>query len=141
MENVAAEGQEEEASLYERLGGEPAISAVVDDFVGRAANDPDVNFTRQGTGREWEPTDENVAILKKHLVQLLCQSAGGPQQYEGKELRLAHAGMQITDAEFDALVDNLVASLDAFNVPLREQDELLEIIESTRRDIVEAAAP
>ena len=77
---------EEKATLYSRLGGEPAIKAVVDDFVGRAAANPKVNFARAGSPVEWKVTDESVAKLKKHLVQLVCAVTGGPQKYEGREM-------------------------------------------------------
>jgi len=124
-------------SLYERLGGEPALTAVVDDFVGRAAGDPAVNFTRKGTAMEWNPTPENVAKLKKRLVQFIGMATGGPQKYEGKAMKPLHAGMKITSAEFDALAKDLIASLDKFKVPQREKDELIAVVASTKGDIVE----
>ena len=128
-------------SLYERLGGEAAITAVVADFVGRAAADPAVNFTRQGTAKPWDPTPENVALLQKRLVQFISMAAGGPQQYEGKDMKTAHAGMGITSDEFDAIAADLKASLVTFNVPQQEQDELLAAVASTKGQIVEEAAP
>ena len=124
-------------TLYERLGGEAAIQAVVGDFVGRAAADPAVNFTRQGTGKEWNASEENIAGLKKHLTEFLCLSTGGVQLYEGKDMKTTHEGMKITSGEFDALAADLKASLDKFNVPAREQQELLGIAGSTRSMIVE----
>lgn len=127
-----------EAALYERLGGEAAIKAVVDDFVGRAAGNPKVNFTRKGTDKEWKATGESVDVLKKHLVQLIAMVTGGPQKYEGRDMKSVHQGMKITDEEFNALAGDLKASLDHFKVPAREQDELLKIVGSTRGDIVEA---
>ncbi|MDB5318412.1 MAG: Hemoglobin-like protein, partial [Phycisphaerales bacterium] len=101
-------------SLYDRLGGEPAITAVIDDFVNRAAGDPKVNFTRKGTDKEWPATPENVAKLKKHLTQFVCMATGGPQKYEGKPMKPVHAGMKITEAEFGAIAADLIASLDKF---------------------------
>jgi hemoglobin len=128
-------------SLYERLGGEPAITAVVDDFVNRAAGDPAVNFTRAGSGgKTWDATPENVAMLKKHLTQFICSVTGGPQAYEGKDLAAAHAGMKITDDQFNAIAGDLAASLDKFNVPEAEKNELLAIAGTTRGSIVEAPA-
>ncbi len=128
-------------SLYERLGGEAAITAVVADFVGRAAADPAVNFTRQGTAKPWDPTPENLALLQKHLVQFISMAAGGPQQYEGKDMKTAHADMGITSDEFDAIAVDLKASLVTFNVPQQEQDELLAVVATTKGQIVEEAAP
>lgn len=124
-------------SLYERLGGGPAITAVVDDFVGRAAADPKVNFTRKGTGHEWSPSADDLARLKKHLVQFISMATGGPSTYEGRGMKPVHAGMGISEAEFNALAADLIASLDKFKVPEREKNELVAIVASTKKDIVE----
>lgn len=132
-------GQAPDQSLYDRLGGEASIAAVVDDFVARAMADPAVNFTREGRPRPWEATPENLAKLKKHLVQFISLSTGqSPGIYEGSDMRSAHAGMKITAAEFDALAADLAASLDKFNVPEKEKGELLAIAASTKSEIVEA---
>ncbi len=122
----------QQKSLYERLGGEPAITAVVDDFTARAAADPKVNFLRGG-----KYANVDVPKLKKHLVNLVCSVTGGPQKYTGRDMKTLHKGMGISDAEFDALAGDLVASLDKFKVPAKEKDELLKIVGSTRGDIVE----
>ncbi len=125
------------ASLYSRLGGEPAIKAVVDDFVGRAASDPKVNFTRKGiAGAEWNPSAENVAHLKAKLVEFIDMASGGPQKYTGKDMKTAHKGMKITSDEFDALAADLKASLDKFKVPAKEQSELLGAVAGTKDQIV-----
>jgi hemoglobin len=123
--------------LYERLGGQKAITAVVDDFVARAAGNPKVNFTRKGTNMEWQPSEENIRVLKKHLVQLVSMVTGGPQKYEGRDMKTVHRGMMISDEEFDALAGDLIATLKKFKVPKPEQDELVKIVASTRKDIVE----
>ena len=128
-----------EKSLYERLGGEAAITAVVDDFVPRAAANPAVNFTRQGQPRTWEATPENVAKLKKHLVQFVSIATSAKDvTYEGRDMVAAHEGMKITDAEFDALAGDLSASCDALGVPAKEKAELLAVAGSTRGSIVQA---
>ena len=126
-----------EKSLYDRLGGHAAITAVVDDFVARAAADARVNFTRKGTAMEWEPTEKNIARLKMRLVQFVSMATGGPKTYEGRDMKSSHAGMKITAAEFDALAEDLIASLDRFKVPQKEKDELVGIVGTTRKDIVE----
>jgi truncated hemoglobin YjbI len=126
-----------ERTLYDRLGGENAIRAVVDDFVTRALNDPKVNFTRKGTPAEWKATPENVDHVKKTAVELVGMVTGGPQRYTGKSMKEAHKGMEITQAEFDAFMADVKASLDKFNVPAKEQDELTKIVASTAPDIVE----
>ena len=127
------------ASLYDRLGGDAAISAVVDDFVNTAAADPAVNFTRAGVAGapKWDPTPENVAILKKHLTEFIEVAAGGPQKYEGRPNKEVHAGMKITEAEFGAIAKDLSNSLDKFKVPQKEHDELMAAVAGTHDDIVQ----
>jgi hemoglobin len=125
-----------EKSLYQRLGGEPALTAVVDDFVDHAAADPRVDFTRGGRYHQLD-----VPRLKRQLVNLVGQLTGGPQKYTGKDMKTLHAGMKITAAQFDALAADLAASLEKFKVPGREKDELLTIVGSTRKDIVAPVVP
>jgi len=121
-----------QGSLYDRLGGREAVVAVIDDFVGRAAADSRINgkFAR---------TD--VPRLKAMLVEQVCAATGGPEQYTGRGMRETHDGMGVTAGEFDALVADLVATLDAFKVPAAEQQELLGILGPLRSDIVEVEAP
>ena len=125
------------SSLYDRLGGAPAIRAVVDDFVARAAENPRVNFFRKGQSREWRPSDADVATFKTRLAQFIGMATGGPEKYEGKDMKTAHTGMKVTNDEFNALAADLSASLNKLGVPVKEQAELLAIVETTRKDIVE----
>ncbi len=119
-------------TLYERLGGKDAITAVVDDFVARCAGDDRINgkFAR---------TD--VPRLKSMLVDQICQASGGPCTYEGRAMRETHDGMGVTAGEFDALVEDLVATLNQFSVPKASQDELLGVLGPMRADIVEEESP
>ena len=118
----------DQGSLYDRLGGSVAITAVVDDFVARCAGDSRINpkFAR---------TD--VARLKAMLVEQVSNATGGPVQYTGRGMRETHRGMHVTAGEFDALVGDLVATLTQFNVPELTQSELLDILGPLRSDIVE----
>ena len=116
------------ASLYERLGGLDAIAAAVDSFAARCAGDDRINA-------KFARTD--IPRLKKMLVDQLCEVTGGPCTYTGRDMRAAHDGMGVTAGEFDALVEDLVATLDEFNVPKAEQDELLSLLAPLRGDIVE----
>jgi len=115
-------------SLYERLGGLEAITSVVDSFVGRCAGDDRIN-------RKFERTD--VPRLKKMLVDQVCEATGGPCTYTGRDMRAAHDRMGVTAGEFDALVEDLVATLGEFDVPKAEQDELLGLLGPMRDEIVE----
>jgi hemoglobin len=114
-------------SLYDRLGGKPAITAVVDDFVANVAADSRINQRFAGT---------NIPRLKSLLVEQICEAAGGPCKYNGKNMLDAHRGMRITEGEFSALVEDLVKSLDKFKVPAQEKNELLTALGSMKPQIV-----
>jgi hemoglobin len=120
------------ATLYERLGGLDAIRAVVDSFVARCAGDDRIN-------RKFERTD--IPRLKKMLVDQVCEATGGPCTYTGRDMRETHDGMGVTAGEFDALVEDLVATLDQFDVPMAEQEELVGLLGPMRGDIVEIESP
>lgn len=114
-------------SLYERLGGKPAIQAVVDDFIGNVAADNRINGFFANT---------NIPRLNTMLVNQICQATGGPCKYEGRSMKAAHAGMGVSEFHFNALVEDLVKSLNKFNVPEREKKELLTALASMKGDIV-----
>ena len=122
----------DQQSLYERLGGGDAIVAVIDDFVARCAGDSRINgkFVR---------TD--VPRLKAMLVDQVTAATGGPATYGGRSMEETHDGMGVTAGEFDALVGDLVATLNRFNVPDTEQQDLLGILGPLRSDIVEIESP
>jgi hemoglobin len=115
-------------TLFDRLGGRVAITAVVDDFVARCAADSRINpkFARTDVGR-----------LKAMLVDQVSAATGGKVEYTGRSMSDTHRGMQVTAGEFDALVEDLVATLNQFNVPDAAQSGLLGIIGPLRGDIVE----
>jgi hemoglobin len=115
-------------SLYSRLGGRAAITAVVEDFVGNVAKDNRINQFFAGA---------DIPRLKRLLVQQICAGTGGPCKYEGRSMREAHRGFGIGNGDFNALVEDLVKSLKKFNVPAREQQELLAILGPMRRDVVQ----
>jgi hemoglobin len=133
-------------TLYERLGGEPGIQKIVDDFINRALEDPRVNWSRKGVVKggvlrrdrsvEWAPTAQNVARLKKHFVQFISVASGGPAEYSGKPIKPAHADMQITEAEFAAAIGDLKASLDHLQIPAPVQKDLIANYESARPRII-----
>ena len=120
-------GTTPQKSLYERLGGKDAITAVVDDFVGNVAADKRINgfFAKA-----------NIPNLKRNLVDQICQASGGPCAYTGKDMKTAHAGMKITEPEFNALVGDLKGALDKFKVGEKEQSELLGTLGGMKPEIV-----
>ena len=115
-------------SLYDRLGGKPAITAVVDQFVANVAADRRIN------GR-FATTD--IPRLKGHLVDQVCSATGGPCVYKGRDMKTTHRGMQISTGDFEALVQDLIAALDSFHVPAEEKRELLGLLGPMKKDIVE----
>lgn len=117
-----------EKSLYDRLGGKTAITAVVDDFVGRVAADNRING---------KFANANIPRLKSMLVDQICQASGGPCTYTGRDMKSTHAGMGVSSSDFDALVGDLVATLNKFKVPEREKNELLGALGPMKGDIVE----
>jgi|SRR5579863_5427007 len=120
-------------TLYKSLGGKKAITAVVDDFVGRAAADNRINSFFQATAGD----PKRLAKFKKNLVDQICEAAGGPCKYTGKDMKTAHAGMGIGGGDFNALVEDLVASLDKFMVKESDKQALLGVLGPMKKDIVE----
>lgn len=116
-----------EQSLYQRLGGQAAITAVVDDFVANVAADRRINGFFAHT---------DIPRLKRLLVEQICAGTGGPCTYTGRSMKAAHAGMGVTEAHFNALVEDLVKTLDKFGVPAREKNELLGVLGPMKGDIV-----
>jgi hemoglobin len=114
-------------SLYARLGGKDAITAVVDDFVGNVANDARIN-------RRFAKTD--IPQLKASLVDQICAGTGGPCTYKGGDMKTVHKGMRIREEEWNALVEDLVKTLDKFKVPEKERGDLLAVLGPMKPDIV-----
>jgi hemoglobin len=120
--------QTESKSLYDRLGGVDAIKAVVKDFVEeRVAKDNRINARFMNT---------DIPKLEGLLTDQICAATGGPCTYTGRNMKETHAGMHITEAEFTALVEDLQASLNKFNVGKAEQDELIGALAKMHDDIV-----
>lgn len=116
-----------QASLYQRLGGLPAIQAVINQFVSNVAADPRINHFFAHT---------NIPVFKQALVNQVCQVTGGPCVYTGPPMMVVHHGMNITNADFDALVGDLVAAMNQLNVPQADQQQLLAILGPLRSQIV-----
>src|SRR5438876_2992415 len=119
-------------TLYERLGGKKAITAVVDEFVGRVAADTRINRYFAAAAGD----SKRLAAFKMNLVDQICQASGGPCKYMGKDMKTAHAGMGITSADFDALVEDLIAALDKFKVGAMEKQQLLGALAPMKSAIV-----
>ena len=117
----------EKKALFDRLGGRPAIEAVVEEFVGRTTTDPRIKHRFHNT---------DAAELKRLLVEFVCKATGGPCEYTGRDMKTAHAGMDLVDEEFTALVEDLVAVLDKLEVPEAEKGELLAALGPLKGEMV-----
>lgn len=118
-------------SLWARLGGEIAVRKVVHDFVAAAAMDPKIDVTRGGKFKVDAPR------LEQLLVEQISSVSGGPLAYTGRDMKTVHKGMMITEAEFNAAGELLIATLKKHKVGQKEIDELMMILGSTKKDIVE----
>ena len=118
------------ASLYDRLGKKDAITAVVKDFVEeRVAKDERINAMFKNT---------DIPDFENKLVDQICEASGGPCKYTGKDMKTAHTGMNIKEADWNALVEDLKASLAKFKVGDKEQSELLGALAPMHDDVVTA---
>jgi hemoglobin len=132
---VAAEPQQMSApspdqSLYARLGGYDAIVAVTKDFIVRLATDPQLGKFFTGLN------DTSKARVEDHVIDFLCMKTGGPCIYTGQDMKTAHTGLHITEAEWNASAAHLVETLNKFKVPQKEQDEVMGAIGEMKGDIV-----
>jgi len=116
-----------EKTLFERLGGLEAVTAVIDEFLKNVAADERINARFASA---------DLPGLRQKLIDQVCQATGGPCEYKGKNMVEAHTGMNLTEDEFNALVEDLVKALDKFNVPQKEKDELLGALGGMKGDIV-----
>ena len=135
QEGAKAKEHPQEKSLYERLGGVYAIATVVDVFIEKLY----VNDILNANPAIKEARDRvPKAGLKYRLTEMVCQGTGGPEKYNGRSMKAAHAHLYITEEQWDAMVADFVKTLNEFKVPEKEQKELLDIVGSTKADIVMA---
>jgi hemoglobin len=118
-------------SLYARLGGYDAIAAVVDDFIGRLVADK--RLTKFFVGH----SEDSLKKIRMHVIDQICAAAGGPCLYTGRDMKTSHHGLGITSDDWDAAANHLVETLDKFKVPKAEKDELLAIVGTLKKDIVD----
>lgn len=114
-------------TLYERLGGKPALTAVVNELWTQVAADTRINARFANTRPE---------AFGGQLVDFLCQASGGPCTYKGKDMKTAHTGMNLSEAEFNALAEDTVKALDKFKVPAKEKNEVMTLLGSLKGDVI-----
>ena len=120
-------------SLYERLGGVYSIAVVVDDFIDRIMVDPRLNANPKVDEAHHRVSAQGFKYL---VTEMVCWATGGPQRYSGRPMLDSHAHLDITEPEWQAFLDDFAQTMNRFEVPQRERDELLAIVESTKGDIV-----
>jgi len=118
-------------TLYTRLGGYDAIAAVANDLLPRLRNDAQL-------GRFWKNRAEDSIMREKQLlIDYLCANAGGPMYYRGRDMKLSHLGMGISDSDWNVFLGHAAATLAKFNVPEAEQRDVVAFAQSLKNDIVE----
>lgn len=120
-------------SLFDRLGGIYPIAAVVDDFVDRVMHDARLNANPKVNEAHHKV---HPAGFKYLVTEMVCWATGGPQKYTGRSMFDSHQHLDITEAEWQAFMDDLKQTFDKFGVPEAERQELTAIVESTKKEIV-----
>src|SRR5438132_2270114 len=118
-------------TLYKRLGGYDAIAAVTDDFVGRLASDP--SLSRFFIGH----STDSLKRIRQLVVDQLCFSTGGPCVYIGRDTKTSHAGIGITEKDWEASVKHLITTIDKFNVQAKEKNKVLALAKTVKNHIVD----
>jgi hemoglobin len=122
---------DEKKTLYDRLGGYDAITAVANDLLPRLQADSQL-------GRFWAHRGEDgVKREKQLLIDFLCASAGGPMYYRGRDMALCHRGMRISESDWSVFLGHAAATLAKFKVPEAEQREVVAFVQSLKKEIVE----
>ena len=127
----AVAARAEDKSLYQRLGGYDAITAVSDEFIARLATDDQEKRFFIGF------SNDSKARIRQHLVDLVCKSTGGPCYYLGRDMKTAHAGSGVTKADWDRSLKIFGEVLNKFQVSEKEQQELAALLAPLEKDIVE----
>jgi hemoglobin len=131
LESLPTVAIQDKKSLYDRLGGYNAVAAVVDDFIGRLVADK--RFSKFFVGH----STDSLKKIRQHIVDQFCAAAGGPCLYTGRDMKTTHAGLGITEDDWNAAAAHLVESLDKFKVPKAEKDDLMAFVATLKKDIVE----
>ena len=131
LTSISAATAPQQKSLYERVGGYNALAAVVDDFIVRLVTDR--RFEKFFAGH----SNDSKKRIRQHILDQFCEATGGPCVYTGRDMKTTHAGLGITEADWDAAAKHLSDSLDKFKVPAQEKGELLAFVTGLKKDIVE----
>ncbi len=120
-----------ERTLYERLGGYDAVAAITDEFLVRVHTDPKIGHFWSGQ------SDDTKRSERQLIVDFLASAAGGPANYTGRDMRLSHQGLGITEGDYDVLMVHCVATLDKFDVTGAEKDDVCSFMETLRDGVIQ----
>ncbi|GAA0548082.1 group 1 truncated hemoglobin [Halorubrum ejinorense] len=118
-------------ALYDRLGGEPAIGAIVDEFYERVLDDERVAH---------QFDDVDMSDQRSHQTKFLSAVTGGPMQYEGDDMKTAHEELAITPEEYEAVATHLDEALRVFDVDDADREAVMEAIAGFEGDVVDGPA-
>ena len=120
-------GSENKTSLYDRIGGEPVVRAVTEDIWNNHSKNPIVNNRF---------ANSDATYVKQKVFEIIVATTGGPIEYQGKDMTVAHTGMNISDMEFNAVVDDVLKAFEMHDVGQQERNEVLAILWSVKDQIV-----
>ena len=121
-----------EKTLYERLGGYDAIASLANDLLPRMQADAQLSRFYQHRG------EDGLRRARQLLIDFLCASAGGPVYYTGRDMKITHKGMKISESDWSKFLRYLDTSLESLQIPSVERGEVVALMQSTKADIVEA---
>jgi hemoglobin len=124
---AASQGAAAEQTLYEQIGGEPVLRKTVEEFMIIMESDDRINFSFGNT---------DITKFKQLLFEQLCNVTGGPCQYTGRSMQESHEKLEITNAMFNALAEDVYLAFDRAGVPYRLQNKVMAIFAPMQRDIV-----
>jgi len=120
-------GARADKTLYDSMGGEPALRTAVEHFADLVQTDDRINFTF---------AEADMSKFKKLIFEQLCNLSGGPCKYTGRDMRTSHVKLNINNAEFNALAEDLYIALDRAGIPYRLQNKLMALLAPMQHDIV-----
>lgn len=125
-------------TMWQRLGGEPGVSKIVDDFVNTVSKDPKVDFFRHN---KVKLDAEQVVKMKRELVEQISQASGGPLKYKGPDMKTVHKNMGITNEQFNAAAADLKKALEKNKVAAEDVKKILAAVDKYRKEIVQSKKP
>ena len=112
---------------YQELGGKEGVEKIVDNFINEISFDQDIVTFFEGT---------DITRLREKLIEQFCHESGGPCEYTGDSMKDVHAGMKITKAQFNRVVELLQAAMDDAGTPQTAQNRLIRSLAPMRPDII-----